>query len=143
MPPPSFDDLRRFVEIDTWEEFERVRGGAGDHRRYRKVLADGTILRTRVSHGSGEIGDAGLWKRIWRDQLGLESEHVFWQALVDRRPVDRGDARPAAPSGPSIPGWVAAGLLRSGMLEVDISALDAAEAQRLLEERWSAPPPES
>ena len=73
MPPPSFDDLRRFVEIDTWEELERVRGGAGDHRRYRKVLADGTILRTRVSHGSGEIGDAGLWKRIWRDQLGLDA----------------------------------------------------------------------
>lgn len=143
MPPPSLDDLRRFVEIDAWEELERVRGGTGDHNRYRKVLADGTILRTRVSHGSGEIGDAGLWKRIWRDQLGLESEDVFWQSLADRKPVDRGDVQPPAPSSPSIPGWVVAGLLRTGMLEADIAALDAGEAQRLLEERWATPPPEN
>jgi hypothetical protein len=143
LPLPSFDDLRRFVEIDAWEELERVRGGTGDHHRYRKVLADGTILRTRVSHGSGEIGDPGLWKRIWRDQLGLESEDVFWQSLVDRKPVDRGDGRPPAPSSPSIPGWVVAGLLGSGMLEAELRALDADEAQRLLAERWATPPPEN
>lgn len=142
MPPPSHDDLRRFVEIDAWEELERVRGGTGDHNRYRKVLADGTILRTRVSHGSGEIGDAGLWKRIWRDQLGLGSEDAFWQSLADRKPVDRSGVHPPAPSGLSIPGWVVAGLLRTGMVEADVAALDADEAQRLLEERWATPPPE-
>jgi hypothetical protein len=51
------------------------------------VLPDGTILRTKVSHGRGEIGDPGLW-RIWHEQLGLESEDDFRRALSERRPVD-------------------------------------------------------
>lgn len=142
MPPPSFDDLRRFVEIDAWEELERAQGGTGNHHRYRKVLVDGTILRTRVSHGCREIGDAGLWKRIWHDQLELENEDVFWQSSRDRKPVDRGDAAHPSPSSPSIPAWVVTGLLRSGVLEADIAALDAADAQHLLDERGATPPPE-
>ena len=142
MPPPSFDDLRRFCEIDGWEELQRVRGGAGDHRRYRKVLADGTILRTRVSHGRGEIGDPGLWARIWREQLGLEREDVFWQTVRYGRPVDRGDKPVSPPSGPSIPAWVVTGLLRAGHTESEIRVLGADEARRLLEELWIRPPGE-
>jgi hypothetical protein len=134
--PPSFADLRRFCEIDGWEELGRVRGGTGDHRRYRKVLDDGTILRTRVSHG-GEIADPGLWTRIWRDQLGLESEDAFWRALRDGRPADRGEPTVGLPPGPSIPGWVVVGLLRAGRTEVEIRSLTAAEAQGLLEELWA------
>jgi hypothetical protein len=137
LPPPSFDDLRRFCELDGWEQLPRVRGGTGDHHRYRKVLSDGTILRTKVSHGRGEIGDPGLWRRIWHEQLGLESEDVFWRALSDRRPVDRGGASSVPPTGPSIPGWVVAGLLRAGMNEVDLRNLTADEARRRLEEIWS------
>ncbi len=140
MPQPSFDDLRRFCAIDGWEERERVRGGTGDHRRYRKILADGTILRTKVSHGGGEIGDPGLWRRIWREQLGLECEEQFWEALRAGEPVDRGAAQPSPPAGPSIPAWVVAGLLREGVPEAEIRELDAGEAQRRLQERWSRPP---
>ena len=139
MPPPSFDDLRRFCELDGWEELPRARGRTGDHRRYRKVLPDGTILRTKVSHGSGEIGDRGLWQRIWRDQLGLESEDAFWRALRESRPVDRGDAPPAPPAGPTLPGWVVAGLLRAGVSEAELRVLTADEARRQLEELWARP----
>ncbi len=137
MPPPSFDDLRRFCELDGWEELPRVRGGTGDHRRYRKVLPDGMILRTKVSHGSGAIGDPGLWRRIWRDQLGLDSEDAFWRALRESRPVDRGDASPATPAGPSIPGWVVAGLRRAAINEAEVRTLTAAEARRRLEAIWA------
>lgn len=139
MPPPKFDDLRRFCEIDGWEEVHRVRvrGGAGDHRRYRKVLADGTILRTRVSHGAGEIGDPGLWTRIWRDQLGLESEDDFWQTLGTGEAVERGENPVVPPAGPSIPGWVVDGLLRAGRAEAEIREFGADEATRLLHEIWS------
>ena len=137
MPQPEYDDLRRFCELDGWEELPRVRGGTGDHRRYRKVLPDGTILRTKVSHGRGEIRDPGLWRRIWHEQLGLASEDVFWRALSERRPVDRGGASPVAPTGPSIPGWVVAGLLRAGVKEADLRGLTADEARRRLEEIWS------
>ena len=137
MPPPSFADLRRFCEIDGWEEVHRVRGGAGDGRRYRKLLADGTILRTRVSHETGEIGDPGLWVRIWRDQLGLESEDAFWHALRTGQPVDRGESPATPPAGPSIPGWVVAGLVHAGRTESEIRELTADEATRLLHEIWA------
>jgi hypothetical protein len=140
LPPPSFEDLRRFCEIDGWEELRRVRGGTGDHRRYRKVLVDGTILRTRVSHGHGEIGDPGLWTRIWRDQLGLETEDAFWQALRDGRPVNRGGAAAEPPTGPSIPGWIVAGLIRAGRSEAEVRGLTTVEARQLLEELWARPP---
>jgi hypothetical protein len=103
------------------------------------VLADGTILRTKVSHGRSEIGDQGLWRRIWREQLGLASEDAFWQALRERRPVDRGDSAPAPPAGPSIPGWVVVGLLRAGVDEADLRGLTPDEAQRRLEEIWARP----
>jgi len=139
LPPPSFDDLHRFCAIDGWEELERIRGGAGDHHRYRKILRDGTILRTRVSHGRDEIRAPGLWRHIWRDQLGLTSEDAFWRALADGQPVARGDAPAPPSSGPAIAAWVVAGLIRAGMREEEIRRLDAEEAERLLRERWSRP----
>jgi len=137
--PPSFDDLRRFCVIDGWEELERARGGSGDHRRYRKILRDGTILRTKVSHGRGEIRDPGLWRHIWRDQLGLATEDEFWRALTDRKPVAREDGPAGPPPGPSIPAWVVAGLVRAGMPEDEIRGLDAVEAERMLRDAWSQP----
>jgi len=137
LPTPRFTELSRFCEIDGWEEVQRGRGGTGDHRRYRKVLADGTILRTRVSHGAGEIADPGLWARIWRHQLGLETEAAFWEALRTGRPVDRGDASVDPPAGPSIPGWVVAGLFQAGRTEAEIRSLTADEATELLYELWA------
>jgi hypothetical protein len=139
LPPPSYDDLRRFCELDGWEELSRVRGGTGDHRRYRKVLPDGTILRTKVSHGKGEIGDPGLWRRIWREQLGLASEEEFWRALREGRGVDRGGVSQSPPAGPSIPGWVVDGLLRAGVDGADLRGLTADEARRRLEDIWAQP----
>lgn len=139
VPPPRFSDLRRFCEIDGWELLSRVRGGAGDHVRYRKVLRDGTILGTRVSHGRGGIADPGLWCRIWREQLGLESEDDFWRALEAAEPVQRGSNRPARPEGRSLPAWVVAGLLRAGVSEEDIRTLSPEGAERRLRDTWSRP----
>ena len=137
MPQPRFSDIRRFCAVDGWEELGRSRGGTGDHWRYRRVLADGRILRTRASHSNEQIGDPGLWQRIWRDQLGLEREEQFWEALRTGEPVAREATAKAPPSGPSIPGWIVQGLLRSGVTEAEIRELDAAAAQQRLEEIWS------
>jgi hypothetical protein len=42
----------------------------------------------------------------------------------------------APPTGPSIPGWVVAGLIRAGRAEAEIHSLTADEATRLLNEIW-------
>ena len=55
----------------------RTAARTGDHRRYQKERAVGTILRTKVPHGSrDEIGD-DLFRHILRDQLRA-TEEQFW-----------------------------------------------------------------
>lgn len=137
LPQPRFSDIRRFCEIDGWEELGRTRGGTGDHWRYRKVLDDGTVLRTRASQGDEQIGDPSLWHRIWKHQLGLESEEQFWGTLRTGDPVVRAGGAEPAPTGPSIPAWIVQGLLRAGVSETEIRHLDGEEARRRLEELWS------
>lgn len=132
MPQPRHSDLRRFCELDGWEETTKRRRNP-DHIRYRKVLDDGRVLRTKVSHGRGSIEDPGLWSRIWRDQLALDSEDEFWQALRTGRPVDRSAAPSAPPSGPSKPGWLVNSLIFvAGIPEEEVERLSIKEAKR----RW-------
>ncbi|HEX8958232.1 MAG TPA: hypothetical protein VF770_00245 [Solirubrobacterales bacterium] len=132
MPQPRYSDLRRFCEIDGWEETTK-RSRNPDHTRYRKVLDDGRVLRTKVSHGRGSIDDQALWNRIWREQLGLGSEEEFWNALRDRKPVDRAPSPPAPPSGPSKPGWLLNSLIFvAGLPEEEVERLSVEEATR----RW-------
>jgi hypothetical protein len=140
VPQPRFSDIRRFCSIDEWEELGRVRGGTGHPWRYRKVLTDGTVLRTRASHSNEQIADPNLWWRIWREQLGLESEEQFWETLRTGVPVQRTAQAACPPTGPSIPAWIVEGLLRAGMREEQIRELDATEAHRRLEDLWSQPP---
>jgi hypothetical protein len=132
VPQPRHSDLRRFCEIDGWEETTKGRRNP-DHSRYRKVLDDGRVLRTRASHGRGSIEDPGLWQRVWRDQLALSGEDEFWDALREKRPVDRTSPAATPPSGPSKPGWLVNSLIFvAGIPAEEVEQLDAAEANR----RW-------
>lgn len=137
---PRWSDLRRFCDVDGWEERGRTRGGIGDHYRYRRLLPDGRILRTKASHGNDEIGDPRLWHHILHDQLELESEDEFWEAVRSGRPAPRVAAEPSPPIGPTIPTWVVSGLLRAGITEAEIRAMSPEQAQHRLEEFWSRPP---
>lgn len=134
VPQPRHSELRRFCEIDGWEETTRGRRNP-DHRRYRKVLDDGRVLRTRVSHGRGSIKDPGLWGHIWREQLALGEEEEFWSALRSGEPVDRGSQGPPPPSAPSKPGWLVNSLVFVADLpEEEVARLSVDEAtQRWLE----------
>jgi len=140
MAQPRWSDLRRFCEIDGWEERGRTRGGTGDHFRYRKVLSDGRVLRTKASHGSDEIGYPRLWHHILRDQLELDSEEQFWDVLRTGEPVARTSDVAPSPAAASIPVWVVSSLLRAGVPEADIREMSAEDAKRRLEELWSRPP---
>lgn len=110
MPQPTYKNLRDFCQIDGWDDLSKTRPGrkgkALDHDRYEKRLDDGRIMKTKVSRGRGQYGDASLWRHIWRDQLGLESEEQFWEALRTGQPVERAGEAEAPTTKPVIPGWL-------------------------------------
>lgn len=66
---PSWRELRRFCECDGWELYKQ-----SDYYYYRKVEEDGTIKRTKVSMGSGEIPPK-LWLEIRNKQLCVTQEY--------------------------------------------------------------------
>lgn len=66
---PSWKELKRYCDREGWELYRET-----DHYFYRKVLSDGTIYRTKVSKGSGQIG-ASLWQEIMKRQLHTTQEH--------------------------------------------------------------------
>ena len=52
-PVATFEDLQAYLRRDGWDEEPNLARGrlrTGDHRRFRKELADGTMLRTKLSH---------------------------------------------------------------------------------------------
>ena len=66
---PRWKELKRFCDKDNWELYKDT-----DHYFYRKIDKDGTMRRTKVSKGSGEI-NSHLWKSILKDQLKVTQEY--------------------------------------------------------------------
>lgn len=128
MPIPDKKDVKRFCELDGWEETEAV---SPDHHRYRKRLDDGTVLRTKVSFGRGPICRApALWAKIWRHQLGLDSEDEFWEVLKSRRASHRG-APAEPPAEPQMAAWLFEALVYTfGVDEREVRTLSEDEALR-------------
>lgn len=60
---PRWSELKRFCERDGWTLYKQT-----DHFFYQKVMEDGSVKRTKVSNGSGEIGHH-LWQAILNRQL--------------------------------------------------------------------------
>lgn len=88
-PAPTRRDHLKFCEVDNWVARGSATSTRGtDHLYFELALADGRILRTKISHPPGRI-DYGpaLWSRILKDQLEV-SEEEFWNAVRDSvRPV--------------------------------------------------------
>lgn len=66
---PRWKELKRFCENDGWDLYKDT-----DHYFYRKIEDDGSIKRTKVSKGSGEI-HTHLWREILRKQLCVTVEY--------------------------------------------------------------------
>lgn len=73
--PPTFGDLKRYCEKTGWVLVRNT-----DHWYYEKLLPDGTLLRTRVSHAVHREIPRGLWSKILKNQLRI-SEEEFWAHL--------------------------------------------------------------
>lgn len=73
--PPKFSDLKRYSEKNGWVMIRDT-----DHWYYEKVLSNGEILRTRVSHFLSKEIPANLWRKILKQQLRV-SEAEFWKMM--------------------------------------------------------------
>ncbi|MBI2762938.1 MAG: cytotoxic translational repressor of toxin-antitoxin stability system [Chloroflexi bacterium] len=135
----TFGDLKTFVERDGWTpepNLARLRARTGDHWRYRKHLPDGTILRTKVSHGLRDEIGADLFKHILRDQLRV-TEGRFWDVV-------RGGATDAAEGAPpqatTIPWWLVQRLILTvGLRQSEVRAMTVDEAHAAWEAHKTQP----
>lgn len=73
--PPKFGDLKRYCDKNGWVEIRNT-----DHWYYEKVLANGTLLRTKISHAVTKEIPMNLWNRILYKQLKI-TEREFWSKL--------------------------------------------------------------
>lgn len=73
--PPKFGDLKRYCDRNGWVEIRNT-----DHWYYEKVLADGTVLRTKISHTVAKEIPENLWRRILGKQLKI-IDFEFWSKL--------------------------------------------------------------
>lgn len=130
---PTFRDLKTYLERDGgWEEIPdlaRCRRRVGDYWRYRKTLADGTVLRTKVSHSLGDEIGPDLLSHIVRDQLRTTMDH-FRDVLAERT---RDEGAPAEEQTESIPGWLVTRLIYTvGLPEAEVRRMSAEQARA----RW-------
>ncbi len=130
MPSVGPPEHKRFCVIDEWEKLQSARGKKRDHDYFEKRLANGDILRTKVSRNKKEYGES-FWRLILREQLRLDSEEQFWEALETGKPVRRArDVTP--PERPTIPVWLVERLIYTvGIPVSEVSQMTQEEAEEL------------
>lgn len=115
--------------MDEWVVRKTARGKkAGDHTRYRKVLPDGSILITKVSHGRKGIDDPDLFAHILRTQLKVTAEQ-FWAAVDHGTKPERPGVEPESVPKESIPFDLARNLLvKAGIPQSKLARMSKDEA---------------
>lgn len=73
--PPKFGDLKRYCDNNGWVLIRNT-----DHWYFEKVLANGNVLQTRVSHATHKEIPKFLWERILKKQLQI-TEKDFWKGI--------------------------------------------------------------
>lgn len=82
-PAPSRKDHDTFCTTEGWTSVRNARSKTGHHVTYELALADGAMLRTRVSRPPNkDTYGKSLWAHILRDQLQV-SEAEFWACVKD------------------------------------------------------------
>lgn len=72
---PRFKDLKRYCDNTGWVMVRNT-----DHWYYEKVLANGIVLRTRVSHAIHKEIPKKISEKILKKQLQI-SEEDFWKGV--------------------------------------------------------------
>jgi len=133
---PTFGDIEEFLAADGWRPI-RVGGRRQWHLHYEKLLADGRLLQTQISHSRTKTISPGRFAAILREQLEVSREQ-FWQAIRTgepvERPVDLDEPEPAVEHA----AWVIRLLLEELHLSTDeIASLSTEEAIDRVHAHWS------
>lgn len=134
-PRPTREDHERFCKTEGWHLVRTARGGTGTHHvTYELDLADGQILRTRISHPV-DRSDYGkkLWAHVLRDQLQVD-EAEFWACVRDGTVPDRGALEPPAETLPA--DLVHLLISKVGLDETEVAAMTKEEAVARLQRYW-------
>lgn len=138
----GWGDVEGFLRADRWTLVKVKQRGRRRMRHvpYEKMLSDGRVLRTRISHDRGASISPGRFRAVLRYELEVTREQ-FWAAIRTGEPVNRIQEEPDEPEKPADhPAWVVAVL--AGKLHLgheEIARLSPEEAQQKVEDYWSRP----
>lgn len=133
-------DHDQFCRIEKWDQVRDARGRAvGHHVTYELLLADGTRLRTRISHPvNKDTYGPRLWKTILREQL-VVTEDEFWACVKDRQVPDRGQSDDEAPAG-ALPAALVYQLIHHAAVpEAEVAQMTLPAAMDVMTRYWSRP----
>lgn len=130
-PAPTWGYIDAFCAADGWTATRTT-----DHVHWEKVLPDGSVLKTHRSFASDTVIGENRFRWILREQLHV-SRDDFWGATRTGKPVDRPVSLEEAPQ--MYPAWVVFGLKKYGYSEEQVRKMTPAEAQELLQRKWSEP----
>ena len=85
---PTWADVQAFLGADGWRQVPGRGGSRQRHIFYEKVLDDGRVLKTHVSHSGQTEITPGRFSSILRTQLEV-SKDEFWECVRTGQPVDR------------------------------------------------------
>jgi hypothetical protein len=135
-PEPTRKDHDTFCHVERWRRVRDARGRTGTHHvTYELDLADGRILRTRISHPVDRTGyGQSLWRHILRDQLQV-AEADFWACVHDGIVPDRG--MPEVPAQALPADLVYLLISRAGLSEAEVAVMSRADALARLQRYWT------
>lgn len=133
---------KQFCDIEGWGEVKNARDKTVRHHiTYERPLADGRVLRTRISRPTNnDTYGASLWAAILREQQLCVSEDEFWDCVGRSIKPSRPGAAGAIPS-QALPASLVYQLLHTlGMSEEQLASLSQDDAVALMAQHWSKPP---
>jgi len=136
-PAPTRTAHERFCKAEGWQVVRSAVGKRNTHHdTYELSLANGDVLRTRVSRPvNKQTYGPKLWAHILRDQL-VVTEQEFWDCAERGIVPDRGGAPASEPRG--VPTEILYQLKhRAGLPASEIATLSRSEAIERLNEFWA------
>lgn len=140
-PAPTRQVHEKFCTTEGWTRVRDATGRTGTHHiTYQLSLADGRVLRTRISHPVNRTTyGAGMWNHILRDQLDV-AEAEFWACVVDGTLPGRGGGPP--PAVERLPADIVHQLInRVGLSDAEVGAMTRAQAIARIQQYWASEVP--